>query len=76
MKFKIGDKVKLKDDLVVGEGYDELELLDNMEYYKGEVLTIKRINENGNYKVNESLFWWSPSMFELVEPIATLNLKK
>ncbi|BBK61876.1 hypothetical protein A9CBEGH2_08160 [Amedibacterium intestinale] len=69
MKFKIGDKVKLKDDLVVRERYEEISFLEEMECFKGEVLTIKSINKRGNYRLNEAPFFWSPSMFELVEPI-------
>ena len=35
MKFKIGDKVKLKDDLVVRERYEEISFLEEMECFKG-----------------------------------------
>ena len=39
-EFKIGDKVRLRDDLEVGEKYDGVVMLSGMEDLKGKELTI------------------------------------
>lgn len=80
MKYKVGDKVRIRRDLVVGKGYytghskdtDNYtssmdELVKNHDY----VLTIAKYGNNATeYEMLESdLFWWTESMIEgLAEP--------
>ena len=40
MKFKVGDKVRVREDLVVGNFYGVGSFVDSMEYCKGEVFEI------------------------------------
>jgi len=51
MEFKVGDKVRLKQDLIAGQTYDGLTLLAPM--YFSDVRTISAISTNGNYWLTE-----------------------
>jgi len=70
MNFKIGDKVKVKEDLIVGERYGGFGFVPKMEKYKGQVGIIKSVNKQIEYyKVlinkTKSLKWnWSDEMLE------------
>ena len=65
-EFKIGDKVRLRDDLEVGEKYGGLEFLSRMEGLKGKEITIDRISRQGNYILKEGRFYYSEEMLEKV----------
>lgn len=68
-KFNVGDKVRLRRDLKVGERYSGLTLYDNM--YKeccDKVMTIKGTTiEGDNYMCKEIYYWWGEDMLEKVE---------
>ena len=70
-KFTLGDKVRVKDDLLVGEFYDDgCKFIKDMEYALGEVGEIIRIERNDRYVIKfdcEELYHgycYSPSMLE------------
>ena len=63
-KFKIGDKVKLRDHLRVGRYYGELKFLSGMEALQGKELTIYDISLQGNYTFEESNYYCSEEMLE------------
>ena len=63
-KFKVGDKVKVRDDLRVGRYYGELDFLIEMENLKGKELTIDSISIGGNYAFKESDYYYSEEMLE------------
>ena len=65
-KFKIGDKVRLRDDLEVGEDYGEITFLRDMKDLQGKELTIDRISRQGNYILKEGRFYYSEEMLEKV----------
>ena len=65
-KFKIGDKVKLRDDLEVGRDYGGIIFVSGMEDSKGMELTIDDITSLGNYTVKESGYFYSEEMLEKV----------
>lgn len=65
--FKVGDKVKLRDDLVVGERYGSLELFAEMKKIQGKTCKIRSITSETNYYIKESIFCYSAEMLELVE---------
>ena len=65
-KFKVGDKVKLRDDLEVGEDYGEITFLRDMKDLQGKELTIDRISQQGNYILKEGRFYYSEEMLEKV----------
>ena len=64
--YKVGDKVKIKEDLVVGEIYDDGCLfVDKIGEFRGQIVTIKEAYSN-RYVIKESSYDWrfSPSMIE------------
>ena len=65
-KFKIGDKVRLRDDLEVGRDYGGITFLRDMKDLQGKELTIDRISRQGNYILKEGRFYYSEEMLEKV----------
>lgn len=49
MKYKIGDKVKLRNDLKVGNNYGGIDFLSGMKDWLNQELTIDSINYERNY---------------------------
>ena len=71
MNFKVGDKVRIKNDLIVGEYYGGIYFAPKMEKYKGQIGIIKSVNKQIEYyKIlinnnTDSLKWnWSDKMLE------------
>lgn len=65
MKYKVGDKVKVRSDLKTSELYGSLCVLDEM--IKKKTVTIASVHD-GYYKVVEDDYEWTDEMFEgLVE---------
>ena len=65
-KFKVGDKVKLRDDLEVGRDYGGITFLRDMKDLQGKELTIDRISRQGNYILKEGRCYYSEEMLEKV----------
>ncbi len=75
MKYRIGDKVKIRKDLVVGESYSDADhgscyFAEDMETIKEkyDYVTIKSCSsyQDDRYQICECDFgyWWSDEMFE------------
>lgn len=70
----VGDKVRVRKDLVVGERYNYGRSVESfvemMGDLRGEVVTINQVfhREDGSteYKILEHELWWTPQMFEEV----------
>ena len=75
-KFKIGDKVRLRDDLKVGEEYGEVSFSSSMNKLKGKELTIEGMSLKGNYEIEESYFFLSDEMLEKVDDDVVNDDKK
>ena len=73
-KFKIGDKVRLRDDLEEGEVYGGVSFSSSMNKLKGKELTIEGMSLKGNYEIEESYFFLSDEMLEKVDDDNTDNL--
>lgn len=73
MKYKVGDRVRIRNDLVSDMKYNGLTFAEEMECYKGKILTIADIDGDGDYRMKEEFQWyWCDEMIEgLVEPIKT-----
>lgn len=65
-KFKVGDKVKVREGLVVDKKYDGVYYTSSMANMSGKVLTIYYIG-NDFYEVKEHDLYWSDEMLELAE---------
>lgn len=69
MKIKNGDKVRLKDGLVVGERYDGIIYLDIMTQFEDKIFTATEVDEkNRTCRIlDSSPFTYSFEMLELVK---------
>lgn len=63
MKFKVGDKVRVRKDLIVGEEYGTNSFVKDMEHIRGKIVTIRRLHSTGYY-IEEYGFGWTDEMFE------------
>ena len=64
MKYKIGDKVRIKEDLVANQWFGDDVFTPEMASYKGQVVTITKIREN-KYVIEEDHgdWHWTEEMF-------------
>lgn len=69
MNYKVGDTVKIRNDLQVGEKYGNCNVLDTMLRFRGAIDTIEKIDDDGDfYLTNENNHYsWNKDMLELVE---------
>lgn len=69
MKYKVGDKVRIREDLVMGGNYGDSVAVDDMVDMGGNVVTIERVGNLGYYiEEDPDGYCWTDEMFEgLVE---------
>jgi len=72
-KYQVGDKVRVRSDLIIDEGYGGTFFISVMKQYCGKILTISHVNP-GDYKVEENDWYWSDEMFE--EKVENMFTKK
>lgn len=69
MKYKVGDKVRVRRDLEDGETYGGWDVLEDMVKMRGEIVTIRRVRSSA-YELEEKGLMWTDEMFEgLVEEL-------
>lgn len=77
MRYKIGDKVRVREDLVVNKSYGIDTFVDNMEKFKGKVVTISEITsrtkEEYHIKEDREKYFWTAEMFETDAENAPVN---
>jgi hypothetical protein len=67
MKYKVGDKVKIREDLIIGKRYNNgITFISNMAQYMGKVATITNIIFGDHYIIDldDNDYCWTDEMFE------------
>lgn len=70
MKYKVGDKVRVRENLSIEERYDGCWVVPSMTVFLGKTVTIRKVRENTNrYEIEEDhgTWNWTDSMFEPLE---------
>lgn len=70
MKYKVGDKVKVRSDLKCEEYYGGVPFTSGMNRFKGMEFTITRVNNGGYYEVLETPYNFTDEMLEPVEEMS------
>lgn len=70
MKYKVGDKVRVREDLKCGEYYGGVPFSSEMNKFKGMEFTIARVNNVGCYEVLETLYDFTEEILEPVEEMS------
>lgn len=65
-KFKVGDKVKVREGLIAGEYYGGVYCTNSMAETGGKILMISYV-ENHHYRAEEDYSCWSDEMLEPAE---------
>ena len=75
MKYKVGDKVRVRKDLVPGNKYGDVIYVSNMDKFKNEECVITSI-DNEAYCINGLAYWWTEEMLEPVDDLLDYALEK
>lgn len=71
MRYKVGDKVRVRKDLVVDKDYGTQFFVDGMRKFKGKIVNIKRV-EDSFYRIEEDEIVYSYNWTdEMLEPVIT-----
>lgn len=75
-KYKAGDKVIVREDLVVNRLYGIDEFVSSMEKFKGKTVTISRVTAKGEYNLEEDKygFFWTDEMFAGLSKVSPKQL--
>jgi len=63
-EFHVGDRVRVKSTLVIGEIYDGVDVNGRMAELGGRTYVITEVSRTGMYKLFGYLYCWSAEMFE------------
>lgn len=71
MKYKVGDKVKIREDLKFSTYYGSKAVSYAMTEYNGTICTIDKIIDDDSFKIKEDdgKWSWTEEMFEELNPI-------
>lgn len=67
MKFKVGDRVKVRSDLKLGNEYGKFIVSESMAKFAGEVVTISKVYRAiQGYRIKDTIYGtkWTDDMFE------------
>lgn len=77
VSHKVGDVIRIRSDLVIGEKYDHLEFTEEMAHYAGRELVVTKIGNDAYgefYETNHSYCdtWTEPMIedYEEIEPVS------
>ena len=75
MKYKVGDTVRIKKDLEVGEIYGGVSFVEEMQQYLGQTTTIIRVTPSYyNLKIDKGVWSWSDEMLGEVEGLRAMKI--
>lgn len=74
--FKVGDKVKVKNNLVVNERYDGLLFSRDMTQYKGGIYEISKVDTDNSYHLKGCADWWFSNSMLLAFKFTKDDLKE
>lgn len=77
--LKVGDKVRVREDLIVGSYYGgEMFCGGYMESLKGRIATIVEVYDCLSYDIDidEEGWMWTEEMFEIIEKEVSVNMKE
>ena len=68
-KYEVGNKVLLRKDLEVGKMYKGCSFAESMKQYIGKEAIIKKVDYDGDYKIDldDGEWYWTDDMFEVVD---------
>ena len=75
MKYKIGDKVRVRKDLVPNSEYGGVCYVEFMDKFKDKECVITNMDDT-SYRINNSEFWWTDEMLEPVNDLLEYALEK
>lgn len=70
MKYKVGDRVRIREDLEVGLykgeiGNEYLTVITQMTLLRGQIVTINKVDDfHGTYRLCEHGYYWTADMFD------------
>ena len=64
-ELRVGDKVFVKKNLKNNTAYGADVFVDSMNYLKGKEVTIRKVLDDGCYRIEEATYNWTKEMFDL-----------
>jgi len=75
LKYKVGDTVRIKKDLEVGEIYGGVSFVEEMQQYLGQTTTIIRVTPSYyNLKIDKGVWSWSDEMLGEVGGLRAMKI--
>ncbi|MCD7866825.1 MAG: hypothetical protein LUG62_01190 [Clostridiales bacterium] len=66
-RFKVGDRVRIKENLMKNGVYGKLTMHEDMMKWKGSEVNVNKVTENGRYELKSLPYYWSEEMLEPVD---------
>lgn len=75
MGYKVGDVVRIKNDLQVGEKYGKCRVIESMLKFKGTLDTIESIDKDGDFELanEDNPYSWHKDMVVPIKQIIPIN---
>lgn len=56
-KYKVGDTVRIRSDLIVGKVYGDIKMSGLMAKFRGDTARVTAVPTVGIYRLDEMFFW-------------------